>query len=101
MSAYTYAHSLSAQHKLQLHQKEIITQATRAAGIPQHLLSTGPMSPRLIPLGSPGPVTPLMLSEDVSSAAGFFAQHKAGMDHHQHQQLAGQLAIVASGRRQA
>ncbi|RPA89469.1 hypothetical protein L873DRAFT_1721740 [Choiromyces venosus 120613-1] len=85
-----YAHSLSAQHKLQLHQKEIISQATRAA-IPQHLLSTGPMSPRLIPLGSPGPVTPLTLED---SPGGFFASHAGALEH---QQLGQQLAIAASG----
>ncbi|PUU78475.1 hypothetical protein B9Z19DRAFT_1101333 [Tuber borchii] len=86
-----YAHSLSAQHKLQLHQKEIISQATRAAGIPPHLLSTGPMSPRLIPLGSPGPVTPLTLEDN---PGGFFASHAGALEH---QQLGQQLAIVASG----
>ncbi|CAZ81747.1 unnamed protein product [Tuber melanosporum] len=86
-----YAHSLSAQHKLQLHQKEIISQATRAAGIPPHLLSTGPMSPRLIPLGSPGPVTPLTLEDN---PGGFFASHAGALEH---QQLNQQLTMVASG----
>lgn len=85
-----YAHSLSAQQQLQLHQKEIIHQATRV-GIPQHLLTTGPMSPRLMPLGSPGPVTPLAL-EDGSD--GFFASSH-GFGHQQCQQL----SIVASGQR--
>ncbi|PWW78282.1 hypothetical protein C7212DRAFT_364364 [Tuber magnatum] len=86
-----YVHSLSAQHKLQLHQKEIISQATRAAGIPPHLLSTGPMSPRLIPLGSPGPVTPLTLEDN---PGGFFASHAGALEH---QQLSQQLSMVASG----
>ncbi|KAL0637956.1 hypothetical protein Q9L58_003034 [Maublancomyces gigas] len=81
-----YAHSLSAQQQLQLHQKEIIHQATRA-GIPQHLLTTGPMSPRLMPLGSPGPVTPLALEDGPD---GFFASHGFG-----HQQM----SIVSSGQR--
>lgn len=50
---------LNAQMQLQLHQKEIIAQATRRGGVPQR----GPVSPRLCPLGSPGPVTPLTLEE--------------------------------------
>lgn len=87
----SYSHSLSAQHKLQLHQKEIISQATRAAGIPPHLLSTGPMSPRLIPLGSPGPVTPLTLEDN---PGGFFPSHAGALEH---PQLSQQLAIVSSG----
>ncbi|KAG0635914.1 hypothetical protein HOY80DRAFT_1003880 [Tuber brumale] len=86
-----YAHSLSAQHKLQLHQKEIISQATRAAGISPHLLSTGPRSPRLIPLGSPGPVTPLTLEDN---PGGFFASHAGALEH---QQLSQQLAMATSG----
>ncbi|KAI5820201.1 hypothetical protein BZA77DRAFT_102648 [Pyronema omphalodes] len=70
---YAYATSLSTQQKLQLHQREIITNATRASGIPQHLLSSGPLSPRLIPLGSPGGVvTPLMLGDE-GKEGGYFA----------------------------
>ncbi|KAA8910136.1 hypothetical protein FN846DRAFT_940064 [Sphaerosporella brunnea] len=70
-----YAHSLSTQQKLQLHQREIISSATRATGIPAHLLSSGPMSPKLIPLGSPGgPVTPLMLEQERDG--NYFAGHE-------------------------
>jgi hypothetical protein len=69
-----YSHSLSTQQKLQLHQREIINSATRANGIPPHLLSSGPMSPKLIPLGSPGgPVTPLMLEQERDG--NYFAGH--------------------------
>ncbi|KAI5853943.1 hypothetical protein BZA05DRAFT_418006 [Tricharina praecox] len=76
-SHQNYAHSLSTQQKLQLHQREIITSATRANGIPAHLLSTGPMSPRLIPLGSPGgPVTPLMLEQEKDGS--YFTGHDLG-----------------------
>ena len=72
---YNYAHSLSTQQKLQLHQREIITSATRANGIPAHLLSSGPLSPRLIPLHSPGdPVTPLMLEQEKDNS--YFAGHE-------------------------
>lgn len=76
-SHQNYAHSLSTQQKLQLHQREIITSATRANGIPAHLLSTGPTSPRLIPRGSPGgPVTPLMLEQEKDGS--YFAGHDLG-----------------------
>lgn len=74
---YNYANSLSTQQKLQLHQREIITSATRANGIPAHLLSSGPLSPRLIPLGSPGgPVTPLDLEQEKDGS--YFAGHELG-----------------------
>jgi hypothetical protein len=52
-----------AQQQLQLQQKEIIQQATRGL-LPPHMLQSGPISPRLLPLGSPGPVTPLALEEN-------------------------------------
>lgn len=63
-SQHTYAQQqssyLSAQQQLQIHQKDLIQQATRGS-LPSHLLF--PSSPRLIPMGSPGPVTPLTLEE--------------------------------------
>ncbi|KAL9032551.1 MAG: hypothetical protein Q9214_007920 [Letrouitia sp. 1 TL-2023] len=52
-----------AQQKLQQYQRDIIMSATRAAG--RTSMSPAPISkptpPKLHPLGSPGPVTPLML----------------------------------------
>ncbi|KAL8745758.1 MAG: hypothetical protein Q9190_002138 [Brigantiaea leucoxantha] len=59
-----HARQLSdAQHKLQQYQRDIVMSATRAAG--RSPLSPAPINkpspPRLHPLGSPGPVTPLML----------------------------------------
>ncbi|KAF8419000.1 hypothetical protein EV426DRAFT_301855 [Tirmania nivea] len=63
-SQHSYAQQqsnyLSAQQQLQIHQKDLIQQATRGS-LPSHLLF--PSSPRLIPMGSPGPVTPLTLEE--------------------------------------
>lgn len=63
-SQHSYAQQqsnyLSAQQQLQFHQKDLIQQATRGS-LPSHLLF--PSSPRLIPMGSPGPVTPLTLEE--------------------------------------
>ncbi|KAI5793201.1 hypothetical protein EDC01DRAFT_784960 [Geopyxis carbonaria] len=62
----------AAQQKLQLHQREIIHQATRAAGIP----APGPRSPRLLPRGSPGgPVTPLMLEQEREGT--YFVGHES------------------------
>ncbi|KAF8436381.1 hypothetical protein BGX38DRAFT_1145418 [Terfezia claveryi] len=63
-SQHSYAQQqssyLSAQQQLQIHQKDLIQQATRGT-LPSHHLF--PSSPRLIPMGSPGPVTPLTLEE--------------------------------------
>jgi len=57
-SPRTYHSALSQQQiAFQMQQRELIQQATRAA------MLGGPVSPRLIPLGSPGPVTPFMLEE--------------------------------------
>lgn len=54
-----------AQYKLQRYQRDVITTATRQ---PRPVASSTsgiskPLSPRLNPLGSPGPVTPMMLEE--------------------------------------
>ncbi len=61
-----YSHSRQysgAQKALHNYQRELIASATRSS----RSVSTSnykPLSPRLIPLGSPGPVTPLVLEED-------------------------------------
>ncbi|RPA74866.1 hypothetical protein BJ508DRAFT_28905 [Ascobolus immersus RN42] len=54
------------QQQLQFQQQQILQQATRGL-IPPHMLQSGPISPRLNPMGSPGPVTPLALEEGQSS----------------------------------
>ncbi|SLM36085.1 hypothetical protein LPUS_05512 [Lasallia pustulata] len=54
-----------AQYKLHQYQRDIITTATRQPR-PARTPTNGPtkpVSPRLNPLGSPGPVTPMMLEE--------------------------------------
>jgi len=53
--------------KVQQYQRDMIAQARRA-GLPDSSVqgsakSTKPISPRLLPLGSPGPITPLELEE--------------------------------------
>ncbi|KAI9813469.1 MAG: hypothetical protein M1827_004145 [Pycnora praestabilis] len=56
-------HYSGAQRQLHMHQRELIANATRGRGAAM----TGgvkPTSPKLLPLGSPGPVTPLMLEEE-------------------------------------
>jgi hypothetical protein len=57
----TPRHYSDAQLQLHQYQRELIANATRGK------TSSGcarPVSPRLLPLGSPGPVTPLMLEEE-------------------------------------
>ncbi|MCJ1366800.1 hypothetical protein MMC16_005930 [Acarospora aff. strigata] len=53
-----------AQVALQNFQRELIANATRSSRSVATSITYKPLSPRLIPLGSPGPVTPLMLEED-------------------------------------
>ncbi|KAF3202977.1 hypothetical protein TWF192_002099 [Orbilia oligospora] len=59
-SARTYhAHLAQQQLAFQMQQRDLIFQSTRATSS-----ASGPISPRLIPLGSPGPVTPLTLEDN-------------------------------------
>lgn len=85
---------LSAQQQLQIHQKDLIQQATRGT-LPSHLLF--PSSPRLIPLGSPGPVTPLTLEE--AQGGYLFAgspSNTSGMPFMQQRDIDKLAAIAAS-----
>ncbi|KAI9784596.1 MAG: hypothetical protein M1839_001818 [Geoglossum umbratile] len=54
-------HYSDAQLQLHQYQRELIANATRGK---TSLGYARPVSPRLLPLGSPGPVTPLMLEEE-------------------------------------
>ena len=55
--------NFEAQRQLHLYQRDLLAAAGRAAlKSPRQK----PMSPQLMPIGSPGPVTPLALEEDVS-----------------------------------
>ncbi|KAI9791530.1 MAG: hypothetical protein M1833_001514 [Piccolia ochrophora] len=68
-----------AQRQLHAYQRELITTATRGG----RYGSSGagdqrPLSPRLLPLGSPGPVTPLMLEEE----GGYLAAGASNGDAH-------------------
>lgn len=51
-----------AQKQLYLHQREMLSAAARSSGSPTQVGK--PVSPRLAPLGSPGPVTPLELEHE-------------------------------------
>ncbi|KAI9858462.1 MAG: hypothetical protein M1824_004329 [Vezdaea acicularis] len=51
------------QLQLHLHQRELISSATRSSADTTSTGSANPVSPRLCPLGSPGPVTPIVLDE--------------------------------------
>ncbi|MCJ1376269.1 hypothetical protein MMC20_007511 [Loxospora ochrophaea] len=53
-----------AQQKLLQYQRELVINATRASrSIISQAPGSNPTSPKLLPLGSPGPVTPLMLGD--------------------------------------
>ena len=52
-----------AQMALQNFQRELIASATRPSRTVSTAVIYKPLSPKLLPLGSPGPVTPLMLEE--------------------------------------
>jgi hypothetical protein len=52
-----------AQRKLHKYQRDLITNATRPARLVTAPTLSDPVPPRLHPLGSPGPVTPLTLEE--------------------------------------
>ncbi|EWC46611.1 hypothetical protein DRE_04098 [Drechslerella stenobrocha 248] len=54
-----HAHLAQQQLAFQMQQRELVFQATRGAAA-----MGGPISPRLLPLGSPGPVTPLALEDN-------------------------------------
>ncbi|KAI4203688.1 MAG: hypothetical protein LQ350_001689 [Teloschistes chrysophthalmus] len=71
-SSSSYGHQLSdAQKKLQRHQRELVVNATRTV---DHSSAMTPMrrpsSPRLDPLSSPGPITPLALEEQTDYFLG-------------------------------
>ncbi|KAF3909644.1 hypothetical protein AA313_de0207344 [Arthrobotrys entomopaga] len=71
-SARSYhVHLAQQQLAFQMQQRELIYQATRAANT-----MGGPISPRLLPLGSPGPVTPLTLEDN---PAGYLVMPNAGL----------------------
>lgn len=53
-----------AQKALHIYQRELIASATRSSRSVSTSTVQKPLSPKLIPLGSPGPVTPFMLEED-------------------------------------
>ncbi|KAM3084610.1 hypothetical protein ACMFMG_001286 [Clarireedia jacksonii] len=66
------------KRKLQKYQRDMIEQARLAAGssssgVPS-ISSTKPISPRLLPLGSPGPITPFELEE----SAGYLIAGQRG-----------------------
>lgn len=63
--------------KLQQYQREMVEQAAMAGNI--QLAGGKPTSPRLLPLSSPGPVTPMELEED----AGYLGARSGGGPNHQ------------------
>lgn len=64
-TASKYSRQFSeAQLALHNFQRELIANATRSSRIVSTTVDYEPVSPKLLPLGSPGPVTPLMLEEE-------------------------------------
>ncbi|KAH7390091.1 hypothetical protein BKA64DRAFT_112774 [Cadophora sp. MPI-SDFR-AT-0126] len=69
--------SSDIKRKLQQYQREMIAQARAAAPMKQGGISKEPNSPRLQPMGSPGPITPFELEEaDGYMVAGSSAVRK-------------------------
>lgn len=71
-SASKHGHSRQysdAQVALHNFQRELIASASRSSLTVSTTVHYKPLSPKLLPLGSPGPVTPLMLEEE--EAAGY------------------------------
>lgn len=66
-SASKHSHSRQyseAQMSLHNFQRELIASASRSSLTVSTTVHYKPLSPKLLPLGSPGPVTPLMLEEE-------------------------------------
>lgn len=68
-----------AQHKLHRYQRDLITSVTRPSRPPALQGLTDPPPPRLHPLGSPGPVTPLALEEKKDYMAAGAAASSYGL----------------------
>jgi len=87
-----------AQKQLYLYQREAyMGRSTTTAPMPRE----GPASPRLCPLGSPGPVTPLELEEeDNYMAAGSRSSGRATF-HEQADELHDKLAHAVSRQRES
>jgi hypothetical protein len=66
------------KRKLQQYQRDMIAQARHAGlrGAPEDMANAKPSSPKLQPLGSPGPITPLELEE----SGGYMAAGMHGTD---------------------
>ncbi|KAL9583730.1 MAG: hypothetical protein Q9212_002536 [Teloschistes hypoglaucus] len=71
-SSSSHGHQLSdAQKKLQRHQRELVVNATRNVSRSSAMTPVRrPSSPRLDPLSSPGPITPLALEEQTDYFLG-------------------------------
>ncbi|KAK6513333.1 hypothetical protein TWF281_004964 [Arthrobotrys megalospora] len=76
-----HAHLAQQQLAFQMQQRDLIFQATRAASN----TIGGPISPRLIPMGSPGPVTPLTLEDN---PAGYLFSPSIQLQQHHLEKLA-------------
>lgn len=79
--------------KLQQYQKDLVEQAATAARM--SISGVKPASPRLLPLNSPGPITPMELEED----AGYLAEGANGTAQSLSlQELVGKMSRAAEER---
>lgn len=69
-----------AQMALHNFQRELIASATRSSRTVSTTVHYKPLSPKLVPLGSPGPVTPLMLEEKAGYLAGGTVRREIGLE---------------------
>jgi hypothetical protein len=77
------------KRKLQQYQRDMIVQA-RLAALPsthEQTQSAKPSSPKLQPLGSPGPITPLELEE----SSGYMVAGMRGADRERQRELVGKM----------
>ncbi|KAF3912576.1 hypothetical protein ABW21_db0205134 [Orbilia brochopaga] len=102
-SARASYHALLAQQQLafQMQQRELIYQATRGAASASSGSAVagagGPLSPRLLPLGSPGPVTPLTLEDNPAGYLGLLSPTQVlQLQQHHLEKLAVASSLAAS-----
>jgi hypothetical protein len=103
-SKYKNPSAPSAQHarqtsdikrKVQQYQREMAQQAIMASRLNSTSSGTKPISPRLLPLGSPGPVTPMELEE----SAGYLIAGAGSQITEQQSELVGRMIRAEEERR--
>ncbi|KAI9697821.1 MAG: hypothetical protein M1836_004497 [Candelina mexicana] len=95
-----HRHFPDSQKQLHYYHREMMNSATRAIKGSAAVNYAKPMSPRLVPLGSPGPVTPLLLEEEGGYlTAGAGRQERTLLDKEGQKELVERLTRAESQRR--